>query len=155
MTIVEETGTAQAKVAGETPKPTKAAKPAEKTKQAQAKSKATKPTKKASVAQKGTQAAPKKAESAKKASPAKSAPKATKQPVVKKVKASRTGSKTANVLDLLKRPGGATLTELMKETGWQAHSVRGFLSGTVGKKMGLAVASAKNEEGERTYSVKG
>jgi len=42
----------------------------------------------------------------------------------------------------------------MKETGWQAHSVRGFLSGTVGKKMGLAVTSTKGEDGERTYSVK-
>jgi hypothetical protein len=43
----------------------------------------------------------------------------------------------------------------MKATGWQPHSVRGFLSGTVGKKMGLAVSSAKGEDGERAYSVKG
>jgi hypothetical protein len=42
----------------------------------------------------------------------------------------------------------------MKTTAWQAHSVRGFLSGTVGKKMGLAVVSMKGEDGERTYSVK-
>jgi hypothetical protein len=42
----------------------------------------------------------------------------------------------------------------MKATGWQAHSVRGFLSGTVGKKLGLTIASTKTEEGERTYSVK-
>ena len=42
----------------------------------------------------------------------------------------------------------------MKATGWQAHSVRGFISGTLGKKMGLKVASAKAEDGERSYSIK-
>ncbi len=41
----------------------------------------------------------------------------------------------------------------MKVTGWQPHSVRGFLSGTVGKKMGLTVMSTKGDDGERTYSV--
>ena len=69
--------------------------------------------------------------------------------------AARDGSKTAKVLDLLKRPGGATTKELIKATGWQPHSVRGFLSGTVGKKMGLAVTSTKGADGERSYSVKG
>ena len=43
----------------------------------------------------------------------------------------------------------------MQETGWQPHSVRGFLSGTVRKKMGLAVISTKSEDGERSYSIKG
>ena len=66
----------------------------------------------------------------------------------------RHGTKTAQILDLLKRPGGASLKELMKATGWQAHSIRGFLSGTVGKKMGLRVMSIKGEDGERRYSVK-
>ena len=60
----------------------------------------------------------------------------------------------AKVLDLLKRDGGATTKELLKVTGWQPHSLRGFLSGTVGKKMGLTVVSAKGEDGERSYSVK-
>jgi hypothetical protein len=64
------------------------------------------------------------------------------------------GSKTDQVLDLLKRPGGASAKELMEATGWQPHSVRGFLSGTIGKKMGLAVTSSKGEDGERSYSVK-
>jgi hypothetical protein len=57
-------------------------------------------------------------------------------------------------LDLLKRPGGATIKELMKATGWQPHSVRGFLSGTIGKKMGLSLTSTKGEGAERTYSLK-
>jgi hypothetical protein len=58
------------------------------------------------------------------------------------------------VLELLKRPGGVTAQELMKATGWQPHSVRGFLSGTIAKKMGLAVISTKGEDGERSYSIK-
>jgi len=66
----------------------------------------------------------------------------------------RAGSKTATVLDLMKRTKGVTLKELMTATGWQAHSVRGFISGTLGKKMGLTVISAKGEEGERSYSLK-
>jgi hypothetical protein len=65
----------------------------------------------------------------------------------------RPGSKTAKILDLVKRPGGATLKELQKATSWQPHSIRGFLS-VLGKKNGLAVQSTKSAEGERTYSVK-
>ena len=107
-----------------------------------------KATKKARVGAQGAHVAPKKPKAAKKASPAKKAPKAAKE------KGTRNGSKATQVLDLLKRPDGVTLAELMKATGWQAHSVRGFLSGTVGKKLGLAVASAKAEDGERTYSVR-
>jgi hypothetical protein len=42
----------------------------------------------------------------------------------------------------------------MKATGWQAHSVRGFLSGTIHKKLGLTVNSTKVADGERTYTVK-
>jgi len=108
-----------------------------------------KPNKKARVAPRRANVAPKKVKAAKKASPAKKAPKGGK-----KAGTARDGSKTAKVLDLLKRSDGATLKELMKATGWQAHSVRGFLSGTLGKKMGLAVKSAKGEDGERTYSLK-
>ena len=108
-----------------------------------------KATKKANVGAHGAHVASKKGRAAKKASPAKKAPKA-----MKKAGEAREGSKAATVLDLLKRPDGTTLAELMKATGWQAHSVRGFLSGTVSKKLGFAVASAKAESGERSYSVK-
>ena len=89
-----------------------------------------------------------KAKSGKKPSSLKKTPKSGKKAGI-----ARDGSKTAQVLDLLKQPGGVTSKELMKATGWQAHSIRGFLSGTVGKKMGLAVASAKDEYGERRYSI--
>jgi hypothetical protein len=108
--------------------------------------------KKTRVAQRGAHVATKKGKSPKKASPAKKEPKAPKG--AKKAAGARDGSKTAKVLELLKRPGGVTAKELMKATGWQPHSVRGFLSGTIGKKMGLTVTSTKAEDGERTYSVK-
>ena len=79
--------------------------------------------------------------------------KAAKAAKGEEARSAREGSKTAKVLDLLKRPDGATLKEIMKATGWQPHSVRGFISGTLGKKMGLVVVSAKGEDGERVYSL--
>ena len=97
-----------------------------------------KPAKKARAGAQRANVASKKGKSAKKASTAKKAPKAAK-----KADGARDGSKTAKVLELLKRDGGVTAKELLKATGWQAHSVRGFLSGTVGKKMGLTVVSTK------------
>jgi len=112
-----------------------------------------KPTKKARVGARRANVAPAKPKSGKKASPAKKAPKGAKKAKSAKPEA-RDGSKTAKILDLLKRPGGVTSKELQKASGWQPHSVRGFLSGTVGKKMGLTVISAKGEDGERTYSIK-
>ena len=109
-------------------------------------------TKTARVAKRGAHVALKKGKPGKKATPPKKAPKAPKGE--KKGGAARDGSKAAKILELLKRPGGATSKELMKATGWQPHSVRGFLSGTIGKKMGLTVTSTKSEDGERTYSIK-
>ncbi len=76
-------------------------------------------TKKARVAQRRAHVAPAQAK------PAPTAPRA------KKAVTARRGTKTAKILDLLKRPGGVTLKELVKATGWQPHSVRGFLSGAL------------------------
>ena len=109
-----------------------------------------KPSKKASGAKKRADVAKATGKSGKKATPAKKAPKRAK-----KAKSAREGSKTNQVLELLRQPAGVTAKELMKATGWQAHSVRGFLSGTVGKKMGVTVTSTKGEDGERSYSIKG
>ena len=95
--------------------------------------------------------APKKTKAGKQATPPKKAPKGRTKAAKPEA---RGGSKTARILDLLKRPGGVTSKELMKATGWQPHSVRGFLSGTLRKKMRLAVVSTKGEEGERSYSIK-
>ena len=135
-------------------------------------------TKEAAVSAQSAAVAPEKAPSKKAASPKKGAPKATKavkaaksKPVAEKPKKAakggktpkaaakpkadgvRAGSKTASVLELLQRKDGATLAEIMKATDWQAHSVRGFISGTLGKKMGLTVKSEKREDGTRVYSI--
>ena len=115
----------------------------------------TKATKKATAGARRANVAPAKGKAGKKATPAKKAP--TGRAKAKAAKAAkpeaRDGSKTARILDLLKRPGGVTAKELAKATNWQPHSIRGFLSGTVGKKLGLTVTSTKGETGERTYSV--
>lgn len=62
-------------------------------------------------------------------------------------------SKQQRCLDLLARRDGATLAELMSATEWQPHSVRGFLSGTVKKKLGLMLHSSRDAEGTRRYSL--
>ena len=110
--------------------------------------------KKAPVGAQRAHVAPAKGKSGKKASPPKKAPKGHKKADKPERPAARQGSKTAQILGLLKRPGGATLQGLMAATEWQPHSIRGFISGTLGKKMGLTVESAKSEKGERTYSLK-
>ncbi|MGH9784666.1 MAG: DUF3489 domain-containing protein [Terriglobia bacterium] len=65
----------------------------------------------------------------------------------------REGSKKAQVLALLRRPEGATLQAIAKATSWQAHTVRGFISGTLIKKQHLKVESFRNDQKERTYRV--
>ena len=92
-------------------------------------------------AQHAAPTAPKKAKAAKKATTEEATPQA------------RGGSKTAIVLAMLRRPGGATLETIMAGTGWQAHSVRGFISGVITKKMGLTVESTRAAAGERTYRI--
>jgi len=87
---------------------------------------------------------------------AKTAKSVKKSPRAKKPagKAQKTGSssKKAEVIALLKRAKGATLAEAMAATGWQAHTVRGFVS-ILGSKGGQKIESAKNDAGERTYRI--
>jgi Protein of unknown function (DUF3489) len=65
----------------------------------------------------------------------------------------RRNTKTDRMLALLDRPEGVSLQMLMKTTEWQAHSVRGFLSAQVTKRMGLKVNSFRRE-GQRVYAIK-
>lgn len=62
-------------------------------------------------------------------------------------------SKPALITTLLHRPHGASMSELMQASGWQAHSVRGLISGSLRKKQGLIVTRFKSETGETAYRI--
>ena len=64
----------------------------------------------------------------------------------------RPGSKTAQVITMLRRKNGATLVEIREKMGWQQHTVRGFMAGAM-KKAGYTVESFKPEGGVRTYRL--
>jgi hypothetical protein len=61
-------------------------------------------------------------------------------------------TKLARLETMLRQPGGATIEQLGKSLGWQSHSVRGVIAGTL-KKKGIAVVSEKPESGERIYRI--
>ena len=65
----------------------------------------------------------------------------------------RPGTKLAAIIDAMRHPGGATIAQMMAGTGWQAHTVRGAISGMLRKKLGLNVVLAHNDSGERVYRV--
>lgn len=94
--------------------------------------------------------APAKGRTAKKATAAKQRSKKAAQP--KQAAGPRAGSKTAQVIAMLQRKSGATLSEIMKAMGWQRHTVRGFMAGAM-KKAGYPVESFKPQGGERTYRI--
>jgi hypothetical protein len=111
-----------------------------------------KANKKAKGRAQGAKGAPAKAKTAKKTTVAKNAPKARKAAKAPDAAGPREGSKTAQVVAMLQRKGGATLPELIAKIGWQKHTVRGFMAGAM-KKAGYAVESFKPEGGERTYRI--
>ena len=65
----------------------------------------------------------------------------------------RAGTKQAQIIALLQRPEGAAITEIVAETGWMAHSVRGLISGALKKKLGLPIASEKVEGRGTVYKL--
>ena len=64
-------------------------------------------------------------------------------------------SKKQHLIDRLKSPKGISMPELIKQSGWQAHSVRGFISGTVKKQLHYDVVTELNSSGERIYRIVG
>jgi protein-tyrosine-phosphatase len=102
----------------------------------------------AAVSAPGANVASARTKAARKASRKKNAPK-TKG----KAKATRERSnKKADVIAMMKRAKGATLAEIMAAAGWQAHTVRGFVS-ILGSNEGQKIESSKNAAGERTYKI--
>lgn len=65
----------------------------------------------------------------------------------------RENTKQGEVIQMLQRPEGATIQQMMEATGWQAHTVRGTLAGALKKKLALNVTSVKAEDGERIYRI--
>lgn len=65
----------------------------------------------------------------------------------------RADSKQALVIGLLQRPEGATIAQIMQATGWQQHTVRGTLAGTLKKRLGLTITSTKEAGGQRVYRI--
>lgn len=65
----------------------------------------------------------------------------------------RPGTKLAAIIDAMRHPGGATITQMMASTGWQAHTVRGAISGMVRKCLGYEVVTEKRADGQRAYRI--
>ena len=82
----------------------------------------------------------------------------TKTPTTRTRKTVPVASTTAEtkqsiVLTMLRRPNGASITEIIEATDWQPHSVRGFMSGALKKRLSIDVISEKGEDGVRRYFV--
>jgi len=65
----------------------------------------------------------------------------------------RPGTKLAAIIDALRHPGGATVAQIMASTGWQAHTVRGAISGMVRKRLGYEVITDKGPDCQRAYRI--
>ena len=89
------------------------------------------------------------------ASSAKPVAKSTQQPVGDvKAQKSDSNSKQSRVIAMLQSPAGTTIAAMIKATGWQQHSVRGFLAGVVRKRLKLKLSS-KKVDGNRVYQIAG
>jgi len=80
------------------------------------------------------------------------APKSEPKPIATERKI-REGTKQALVIEMLRRPKGASIAEIVDATNWASHTIRGFLAGTVKKKLGYAIDSEKDDERGRVYRL--
>jgi Protein of unknown function (DUF3489) len=78
---------------------------------------------------------------------------AAKTPVQAEELSGERVTKRERMLSLLSQPAGASIQEMMQATNWQQHSVRGFLAGTVKRKLGFALTSSKPDDGVRRYRI--
>lgn len=81
------------------------------------------------------------------------APTAPPAPDSPRPRKTREGTKQAQLIDMLRRPEGATIAEIVAATGWLAHTVRGAMAGALKKKLGLTVTSEKLEDRGRVYKI--
>jgi hypothetical protein len=72
---------------------------------------------------------------------------------IKAAPRTRDNTKQAQIIAMLKRPEGATISQIVEATGWQPHTVRGTFAGAFKKKLGLALSSSKDGHGQRVYRV--
>jgi len=78
---------------------------------------------------------------------------AAEEPTAPKERKQREGTKQQQMIDMLRRPKGATLLEIVEATGWQQHTIRGAMAGALKKKLGLTITSEKNEARGRVYRL--
>jgi len=78
---------------------------------------------------------------------------AAEEPAAPKERKPREGTKQQQMIDMLRRPKGATLLEIVEATGWQQHTIRGAMAGALKKKLGLTITSEKNEVRGRVYRL--
>ena len=65
----------------------------------------------------------------------------------------RENTKQAQIIAMLQRPEGATISQIVEATGWQPHTVRGTFAGAFKKKLGLTLSSSKDDHGQRVYRI--
>ena len=80
------------------------------------------------------------------------APKSEPKPITTERKI-REGTKQALVIEMLRRPEGASIAEIVEATSWASHTTRGFLAGALKKKLGLCIDSEKEEARGRVYRL--
>lgn len=72
---------------------------------------------------------------------------------IKTAPRTRDNTKQAQIIAMLKRPEGATISQIVEATGWQPHTVRGTFAGAFKKKLGLRIVSEKDSQANRVYRI--